>query len=270
MAEAVSNLVQALNSTFSSERPEWMTNPTDRNLREAGAYDPANGLGKEDEVDPGNMSGSILMLAMLKPEMWADAPNEESRLTVFGNVDYLCTRGRAEPRSGKGIDNRRTNAIEGICNWLQGNPEKWGLRDMTMRTWRLVRIAWCAPDVARGTDPQANPYDHVKQVVNVDDEELPSDHISEQELCNFENVQWNLSDASKERLRSLEAKYYYKSEIGEITGLNKNCKTVGLLQDALYQCFLEGAADHRGDLRFLLFPSWRERQRNQNWCRSQV
>ena len=110
-----------------------MVEPTDNRLRAAGAYDPARGQGIADEMDWGNFSGSILMLAMLDPELFATP--QVHRLSIWG--EGLLQLGTAAPHSGHGPDNRRTNALEAILNYLEAFPAQVYLRQLLLRNHRL-------------------------------------------------------------------------------------------------------------------------------------
>ena len=269
VAMMVESLATALNAAFpKGARPLWMTEPTDDHLRKAGAYDPASNMGKPEETDCGNYAGSVIVLAMLKPDMWKRDGEAQTRLEVFNNgwynADVLTDRATTPPKSGTGIDNRRTNFIEAICNHCQNKPEMQPLRDLTIRTWYLARLAYgCSPDIQKQWEDLWNPYDAVDLLLNCKDEELPSGEIIEAELFAFETALCNLKPPARQNLRDvvLTAEWLDRSTLKEKLGFTgaRTGSTIRMLEDAFSRCFNEGKTDHNGDLRFLFFKSWRQR-----------
>ena len=92
-------------------------------------------------MDPGNFAGSILLLAMLTPNICGlqGAPT----LTIFGTLppESLTFLADGPARSGKGPDNRRTNIVEAILNHWQDSAEYQDVRTELLETWKVVRVA---------------------------------------------------------------------------------------------------------------------------------
>ena len=98
-----------------AERPSWFVNgPTDLLAR--------HHAGKDDVyTDFGNCTGSSLFLAMLTPERFGiydtdsidRAFREDCRKSMIDKLSYISP---AKQKSGRGINNRRCNIIEGLLN----------------------------------------------------------------------------------------------------------------------------------------------------------
>ena len=232
-----------------ASRPLWMTNPTDDNLREAGRYDPANGMGLAEEKDWGNFSGSVLMLAMLDAETYL--PGGSSPLVIFGAG--LLEKATAPPRSGRGPDNRRTNALEAILNHLQHFPHMAGVREKLQSTWRLVRLCLACCDDARSPLP----HECVLQVLYRNEETIPRGMVTDEEVMEFEKVLHVLGQAARARLCELPSGNVSRSALSLCIGCSKDSATVKVLQEALHRCALEGAGEHGGNLHFIFFASVR-------------
>jgi hypothetical protein len=247
--QAVQTLAHALETAFAAPegRPRWMLEPTDASLRYAGRYDPADGLGLADEYDWGNFSGSVLMLAMLDERY---LPNGTRPLSIFGAG--LLEKGTAVPRSGRGPDNRRTNALEALLNHLQRFPQATKLRQLLKDTWRLLRLGVACSGVTNRF-----PNECVHQVLACKDERLPSGRITDEEVITFEKVMHGLEPEVQKRLCELPAGRPTKAAISAFTGCSWKSSTVSLIQQAIYQCDIEGAGDHCGSLLFLFFASTR-------------
>jgi len=224
-----------------------MREPTDESLRYAGRYDPANGVGLADEIDWGNFSGSILMLAMLDD---CYLPKGTRPLSIFGA--NLLEKGTAVPRSGRGPDNRRTNALEALLNHLQPLPQATKLRQMLRDTWRLLHLGVACSGV---TNPFPNECVH--QVLACKDEHLPSGAITDEEVLSFGTVKHTLEPKVQKRLHKLPEREATKADISSLTGCSWNSSTVSLIQRAIHQCAFEGAGAHCGNLLFLFFASTR-------------
>lgn len=249
ISKAVQTLAQALETAFAApqSRPHWMLEPTDESLRHAGRYDPADGCGLAEETDWGNFSGSVLMLAMLDERY---LPKGARPLSIFGAG--LLEMGTAVPRSGRGPDNRRTNALEALLNYLQPFPQATALRQLLKDTWRLLRLG-----VACGGVTNNLPHECVHQVLACKDENLPTDGITDEEVINFEKVMHAVGPEAQKRLRELPVGEASKATISTVVGCSPTSRTVSLLQQAIFQCALEGAGDHCGSLLFLFFASTR-------------
>ena len=76
VAHRVTELTLTLNNHGEECRDFLLDICSDHRLKSAGRYDPSIGQGVEDEMDPGNFAGSILLLAMIKPHSCGmpDAP----------------------------------------------------------------------------------------------------------------------------------------------------------------------------------------------------
>jgi hypothetical protein len=197
-------------------------------------------------MDWGNFSGSILMLAMLDPVLFATP--QVHRLSIFGAG--LLQLGTATPRSGHGPDNMRTNSLEAILNYLQAFPAQVYLRQLLLRTWRLVRLAACHVHVSSKL-----PHERAQRVVLCQDERLPCGDITDRELIDYENVMV-LSEDARLRLSELPSGSLPRYAIAELVGFSKDSQVVKIIQNSLYQCGIEGA-HHGGNLHILLFASAR-------------
>ena len=191
VSEAVLTLLKALNSAFANEssRPDWMLTPTDANLKTAGRYDPG-----PHEWDHGNFAGSILVLAMLDANKYF----EESTpvLNIFG-TESLREKGSTRPRSGKGPDNRRTNAIEALLNHLQQDANATTPRQRILNTWRFVGIAVACTEVWRR---EVMPHACVSEVLGCPDDWLPPLGVmSDQEVAFLEQVLDELGTAGSRK-----------------------------------------------------------------------
>ena len=227
-----------------------MLEPTDESLRRAGRYNPVDGFGVPDEMDWGNFSGSVLMLAML---------DEGRGLRIFG--EGLLEKGTAFPRSGRGPDNRRTNALEALLNYLQPFPQMTALRELLKDTWRLVILGVACSGVTNRF-----PSECVQQVLACDDEQLPPGEITDEELISFETVMDALGPEGQKGLRELREGEVTKATISACTGCSRNSITVNLIQQAIRRCALEDAGNHYGSLLFLFFHSAR-REAQLLWLR---
>ena len=119
-ARAVLALAGTLNRYFDNRhRPKWMHEPTDVNLRLAGAYHPEAGLGCWREMDYGNVAGSIMMLALLLLSQYGLESAQGVNIFGLPPPPGLTNISTVPPQSGKGLDNRRCNALEGLLNLWQ-------------------------------------------------------------------------------------------------------------------------------------------------------
>ena len=249
VAQRVNDLAYALEAAFSDpkSRPMWMDQATDENLRKAGYAWIEEG--RETDVDWGNYAGSVLMLAMIDPLRYT-APNS-FRLTIFGE-DYLSEVGSGAPRSGRGPDNRRTNAIEAVINYLQRWDYIEPLRENVLETWRLVRLS-----IACIGGVSIFPHESARRAMFCDDEKLPCGRtmfcgaFTDVEVENYEMVLMNLDDAARQSLKSLPTGDVSRRTISDCVKLSKNSTTVSLLQVALNNCGALPA--HGGNLRILFF-----------------
>ena len=210
-------------------------------------HDPANGVGLVDEIDWGNFSGSILMLAMLDG---CYLPKGTRPLSIFGA--NLLEKGTALRRSGRGPDNRRTNALEALLNHLQPLPQATKLRQMLRDTWRLLHLGVACSGV---TNPF--PSECVHQLLACKDEHLPSGAITDEEVVKFVTVKYTLEPEVQKRLHELPEREATKADIVSLTGCKSNSSTVSLIHQAIHQCAFEGAGAHCGNLLFLFFASTR-------------
>ena len=131
-------LVSALNTCV---RPQWANAwVTDASLRaEGGKYL------NPDRPDHGNTAGSMLLLAMLAPETYG-VPGTEP-LIIFGSPppETLMHIDKKRSRSGKGVDNRRTNAVEGLCFHFESTGDS-RMHDLLEEAWGAVAWAWSVLD----------------------------------------------------------------------------------------------------------------------------
>ena len=230
VAQAVQGLASKLQAAFAlpASRPLWMREPSDSLLRAAGTYDPVRGLGVEDEMDWGNFSGSVLVLALLHPLRFGHP--ETPPLTIFG--DGLLELGTAALRSGKGPDNCRTNAVEALLNYFQLFPEQEQLRQTILETWRLVRLAVFMLEISE----QELPQEYAQRIVLCCDTALPPGPVADIEMMNLYKVRCALTAFGRQRLRELPVGNITRSEIGAIVGFSSKSQMAALLQEALYEC----------------------------------
>ena len=106
--------------------PEWLIHATDKDLKKR-----AQDRGEYDDMM--NEPGSCLFLAMLTPQQFGI---DATPLFPLLQNDYLLVISYTKSRSGKGIDNRRTNCIEALLNDLKSEDE---LKAMLQKSERRSR-----------------------------------------------------------------------------------------------------------------------------------
>lgn len=139
LAQRVVELTLGLNSCLTL--PDWVHDASDATLRAAGScYPPKD----SNDVDAGNAGGSVLMLAMLLPDIFG-VPGAPA-LRIFGSPPpaTVVQISSHRSRSSVGADNRRTNAVEGLMNHWQGLDEP--LRVVLQNTWILMGRAVAVVD----------------------------------------------------------------------------------------------------------------------------
>ena len=121
--------------------PDWLLQPTDRNLRRAGNYDPEGGRGLPAEVDHGNAAGSALLLAMLLPEAFG-VPGAPC-LRIFGVPAPwpLVFISHKRATSSVGADSRRAYVVEAMLNDWQEASANTEERSELYRCWHMMRLA---------------------------------------------------------------------------------------------------------------------------------
>ena len=128
--ERLRNLTVCLNSLPSTCTPLFLLNP----LQEHEVRQMAQQL--PQGMDHDNLSGSALVLALLRPHLYMDNPVP---LRLFGYpapVQLLAVD--ANPRSGGGPDNKRTNLLEALCFHMVTLPDE----DAARTAWEALQDAW--------------------------------------------------------------------------------------------------------------------------------
>ena len=105
--DRLSNLTILLNSLPTSLTPDFLLNPMNEEDVRVWARQNVQGM------DHGNLSGSILLLALLRPHLYKDNP-VPLRLFGYPPPVQLLAEDR-NPHSGGGPDNKRTNLVEALC-----------------------------------------------------------------------------------------------------------------------------------------------------------
>ena len=88
------------------------------------------------------------------------------------------------PTSGKGVDNRRTNAIEAFLNLLHQRRRQNKTRDLLLNSWRLVCFAGSC--VAPGGNGVVK--DWAENVIMCSNSVLPTLEMSDHEMLRYETV----------------------------------------------------------------------------------
>ena len=247
LARRVAALTLALNESMKTCNATWLRICSDQELKISGRYDPSIGQGVEEETDAGNFSGSILLLAMLTPEICGlqGAPT----LNVFGTPlpHGLCILADGPPRSGRGPDNRRTNVIESILNEWQDREEYQDVRTQLLETWTLVRVAtsvlcwrreWKWPYVVQH---------HLAEVMGCDRNLLPEQLVYDQHFQAFEKVSTCVTQAAALKLAGIPRGFATNAQIADSVGLGRKSSCVGLIKTAIWRC--EAAnVEHGGNL----------------------
>ena len=133
--QQLQNLTILLNSLPCGCLPPFLLNP----LMDQGVRPFARQL--RQGMDHDNLSGSALVLALLRPHMYVADPVP---LRLFGYptpVELLAADGN--PRSGRGPDNRRTNLVEGLCAYWTTLPLHPGAQDAlaaVQDAWHVMRL----------------------------------------------------------------------------------------------------------------------------------
>ena len=253
VAHRVTELTLTLNNHGEECRDFLLDICSDHQLKSAGRYDPSIGQGVEDEMDPGNFAGSILLLAMIKPHICGmpDAPV----LNIFGTPppESLTVLAEGPPRSGKGPDNRRTNAIEALLNHWQDNARCQVVRAQLLDTWKLVRMTtsvlswrmeWGWPWIVS---------ERCTEVIRCQVSLLPQGPIPDQCLEDFEKVSANVKPAKALNLMQIPCGAATNASIASSVGMSKGGKVVPLIRWAIWRCE-EAGVEHGGDLLKLFFP----------------
>ena len=196
VAKLIVDLTKSLNSHHNM--PSWCKFPTDEILKKAGAYRPNEGLGVPEEWDAGNFTGSCLVLVMLDPKNYGvpDGPV----LTIFGDPPpwELVQISKKPSKSGKGIDNRRTNIVEGLLNYWQVDPDASVIRNKLKRAWYVVALA-----LSETSNDKDLVGDAARKIFDASDESVDDNAImrlieSLTTHCRFETCS-NTTRAPKER-----------------------------------------------------------------------
>ena len=236
LARRIETLTVNLNERFHGNIPEWLKLCTDDNLKDAGRYDPAKGQGVRDEPDAGNFAGSILLLAMLAPDLYGS--RGALGLTIWGAQPPagLMVISSGPARLGRGADNRRTNVIEGILNYWQHSAENQDLRTELLEVWTLVRLAasclywkndWPSPWLVG---------ERCCEVVHCDDSVLPGFRVCDEQLLNFENVSACVTQAAARNLTALPRSGATKGAVAACVGMSPTAVVVSLIQKAIWRC----------------------------------
>jgi hypothetical protein len=109
--------------------PEWLIHATDKDLKKR-----AQDRGEYDDMM--NEPGSCLFLAMLTPQQFGI---DATPLFPLLQNDDLLFISYTKSRSGKGIDNRRTNCIEALLNDLKTEDE---MKAMLQNAWKMAYRAF--------------------------------------------------------------------------------------------------------------------------------
>ena len=137
----VLRLVHALNQLPASEfPPQILDTAGDSDLRRAASYDPAAGHGDEGEADVGNTAGSALFLAAALPEIYGVPYTTPMKCFGYPLPDNLLSVSTAPQRSGKGVDNRRTNVWEAVLSHWQQQPHRATERDLLQAALVAMRV----------------------------------------------------------------------------------------------------------------------------------
>ena len=122
-----------------ADLPDWFLNgASNKDARQAATYT----QGKHIQ-DYGNATGSALLLTMLQPSKYGitgvksigDAFREDRTY----HIKELVHISSAKQRSGKGINNKRTNIIEGLLNhFADPQLELTHLGEILQRAWELM------------------------------------------------------------------------------------------------------------------------------------
>eukprot|EP00747_Dinoflagellata_sp_TGD_P168283 gnl/TRDRNA2_/TRDRNA2_194297_c0_seq1.p1 gnl/TRDRNA2_/TRDRNA2_194297_c0~~gnl/TRDRNA2_/TRDRNA2_194297_c0_seq1.p1 ORF type:complete len:427 (-),score=79.17 gnl/TRDRNA2_/TRDRNA2_194297_c0_seq1:72-1352(-) len=120
--------------------PKWLTHAADKDLKKR-----AEDRGEYDDMM--NIPGSCLFLAMLTPQQFGiDA---EPLMPLMRHEDLLFISS-TKSRSGKGIDNRRTNCLEALINDPGTHDE---LKGTLQFAWRMAyRAAYLQGEEQRTVD----------------------------------------------------------------------------------------------------------------------
>ena len=266
----IRELVQGLNKCFQSpsDRPSWMLHPTDENLRAAGRYERVRGK------DWGNLAGSILMLLLLSPQK--HGLRDSTPLNIFRDADatVLSQRQYCIPRSGKGIDNRRTNVVEALLNYWQDatDVKAQRLRMELFTAWKQVRLTVSILSHINGWPWPLDSFDVARVVVNFKppDEVVGHVHMTEQGELNelarafpqylpphsaleaFEVVTDKITVQGARQLRGLSHEDS-TAKISNAVGLSTKNKNIGnILRTAMAKCAQFGV-QHDGILMRMFF-----------------
>ena len=119
--------------------PDWFLNgPSNKDAQKAATFTRGNYI-----QDYGNATGSALLLTMLQPSKYGitgvksigDAFREDRTY----HIKELVHISSAKQRSGKGINNKRTNIIEGLLNHFADPQLKLThLGEILQRAWELM------------------------------------------------------------------------------------------------------------------------------------
>eukprot|EP00928_Gymnodinium_smaydae_P075939 TRINITY_DN58964_c0_g1_i1.p1 TRINITY_DN58964_c0_g1~~TRINITY_DN58964_c0_g1_i1.p1 ORF type:complete len:408 (+),score=61.33 TRINITY_DN58964_c0_g1_i1:53-1225(+) len=127
LSSPLMDIVRDINAELISRGlPDWLVNATDKDLKKR-----AESRGLYDDMM--NVPGSCLFLAMLTPEQFNISA--KPLLPLMRNQDDMIYISTTRCKSGKGVDNRRTNCLEALINEL---PPEDNLQKMLQCAWRIA------------------------------------------------------------------------------------------------------------------------------------
>eukprot|EP00928_Gymnodinium_smaydae_P072306 TRINITY_DN55687_c0_g1_i1.p1 TRINITY_DN55687_c0_g1~~TRINITY_DN55687_c0_g1_i1.p1 ORF type:complete len:567 (-),score=90.53 TRINITY_DN55687_c0_g1_i1:8-1708(-) len=140
----LAKLIRSVNKqVLEAKLPQWFIDgPTDASARQAAKWRPGKNF-----RDWSNISGSALLLAMLQPNLYG-IKNAKSVSHAFAadrdwHLRMLTFISPNKQTSSIGINNRRTNVIEGLLNYFADQPEHASLHEDLHRAWQLMtRALW--------------------------------------------------------------------------------------------------------------------------------
>ena len=162
---------KVVNQLLRAELLPWFTGgPTDAAARRAAKW----AAGKNFQ-DWSNVAGSALVLAMLQPDVF-DIWYAPSLSQAFDSdrewwLESLTFISPSKQRSSRGINNRRTNILEGLLNHFAELSAYSGLHNNLHRAWQLMsRALWLVdPELELAHTEQVKRCLSVNKPINDDD-----------------------------------------------------------------------------------------------------
>jgi hypothetical protein len=201
--------------------------------------------GVPQETDWGNFAGSVLMLSMMHC----------FQLDIFGAWPSLLEPGQGRQRSGKGPDNRRTNALEALLNDWQGVPRLQPLRKRLLQAWRLTLIA-----AVQTCDYGERSHECFMKALSCDDSLLPRGPLKDTEVQDFVQLRHQLGARCDICLAQVPAEGALpRRELAQLFNVSRGSKTVRVLERLLWPGENWAApVRHSGSLLRLCFASARK------------